>query len=266
MPHARAWECRIPSGSGHCPLISFLVALQFLTRLPSPIRREITLEQLGASVGWFPLVGAVVGLLLVTVDVLARPLLHAAVVDALLVATLVMVSGALHLDGLIDTVDGLSAGPDRATQLASMREAHASPVGAFAGCAALLATYAAIAGLPAGLRGVGLFLAPVAGRTAILLAYHSYPYARPDLGFSRALKDGATGMRTALGVASAAAVAGAVSSIGGLAILALALSWMHLAAFVSTRRLGGITGDVQGAICESSQLLVLLAAPALQRL
>lgn len=232
--------------------------------MPSPIRREITLEQLGASVGWFPLVGAGIGLVLVAFDALAGTLLQPAVVDALLVAGLVVISGALHLDGLIDTADGFAAGPDRETRLATMREAHAGPVGAVAGCAALLAAYAAISSIPAGARGADLFIAPVAGRTAILLAYHLYPYARPGQGFSRALKDGATSIRTGFGIAAAVALISTVGALGGLALLALALICTVLVGSISVRRLGGITGDVQGAICESAQLVVLLGAPVLQ--
>lgn len=243
---------------------SFLVALQFLTRLPSPIHREVTLDEMGASIGWFPAVGALLGLTLVVTDVATRLFLDPHVVDALLVALLVGLTGALHLDGVIDTLDGFAAGRDPQAQLDAMRQPRSGSVGAIGGILTLLATGAAIAALPSDLRLPTLFIAPLAGRCAILLGYYLYPYARPDPGLSQSLKRGATSRRTLMGVASAAALSGAVGGFGGLAVLLLVLGWVHFLASVTVRRIGGLTGDVLGAIGESSQLLVLLVAPVLR--
>ena len=242
---------------------SFFVALQFLTRLPSPIRREISLDELGASIGWFPLVGAALGSILLAVDLGAGQFLDAHVVDALLVATLVALTGALHLDGVIDTLDGFTAGPDRQVQLDAMRETRAGTAGAIAGILTLLATCAAITALPPFGRMPTLFIAPLAGRTAILLAYSLYPYTRPGPGLSHSLKRGATPRRMLGGIAAAAALAGAAGGIGGLAVLVLVLGWVHGVASISCRRIGGLTGDVIGAICEGSQLITLIALPFL---
>lgn len=243
---------------------AFFVALQFLTRLPSPIRREISLDEVGASIGWFPAVGAALGIILVTFDTFASRILAASVVDALLVLSLVALTGGLHLDGVIDTFDGFAAGPNPESQLAAMRQTHAGAYGALAGVLMLLATYAAISALSAPLRAATLFIAPIAGRTAILIAYYLYPYARPDPGVSQSLKRGATLPRALAGLTTAAALVGATGAFGGLAALILILGWTHVVARAAIRRLGGLTGDVLGMICESSQLLALLAVPTLR--
>lgn len=245
--------------------MAFQVALQFLTRIPTRIQRDVNLDELGASIAWFPAVGALIGLLLVAANSLLSPLLHRPAVDALLLTMLIALTGALHLDGVIDTADGLTRSLDRAGRLAVMREAHTGPVGAVAGIAMVLATYAALSGLSGPARASALFIAPVAGRTAILLGYYLYPYGRAEATASAALKRGATTAHALLGLASAAALAAAAGALGGLAVLAVSLLALPLLAMVAVRRIGGVTGDVVGAACESCQLLALVVAPFLLR-
>ena len=243
----------------------FLAALQILTRLPSPLRRAASLEDAAGSVGWFPAVGAALGLALAAFDALARLALDETVVNALLIAFLVIVTGAFHLDGLIDSVDGLTAGPDATGRLAAMRQAVAGTPGAVAACTILLADFAALGALPADVRPFALFLAPLCGRTAILVAYRLYPYGRAEPTLSSQLKESATTASTLAGCAFAGAVCAAAASPGGLALLALSLGLMHGIATIALRRLPGLTGDIYGAICEVSQLAVWLAAPFVLR-
>lgn len=219
---------------------------------------------MGASIGWFPIAGALVGALLVTLDACGRFILDLAVVNALLVAALVAITGALHLDGVIDTIGGVVAGPGRGPQLTAMHDAHASPAGAVAGCLLIYATYAAVTALPMSVRATALFIAPIAGRTAILLGYRLFPYARPEPGSSQALKAGATPFRTAVGVAAATGMAAGVATIGGVTVLLVALLPGLILARFASRHFRGLTGDILGAICETSQIAALLAAPLLQ--
>src|SRR5438094_335744 len=121
-------------------MYGFLVALQFLTRLPSPIRQSISLEDLGRSIGWFPLVGATIGAIVVALNIFFQLLFHPAVAVALTLASLVAISGALHLDGVVDTTDGLVAGGGP-NGLAIMRDPGASSSGVVAGLLVLFASY-----------------------------------------------------------------------------------------------------------------------------
>ncbi len=246
-------------------MYGFLAALQILTRLPSPLARYATVPDVASSIVWFPAVGAVLGLGLVAFDTLARMALERPVVDALLIALLVVVTGAFHLDGLIDSVDGLVAGPDGEGRLAAMRQAVAGTPGAIAACTILLADFAALAALPDEVRPFALFLAPLCGRTTILAAYRLYPYGRLEETLSFRLKVSATTGSTVIGLAFAAVACYVAAGPAGIALLGLSLALMHGIAAISLRRLPGLTGDVYGAICELSQLAVLLAAPLLLR-
>jgi len=110
------------------------------------------------SLLWFPLVGTVLGALLTVLDAMLRQSLADPVVNAALVAALVVMSGGLHLDGLIDAADGLTAPGGADERLRAMRQSTAGPAGAVAGVLALLGTFAAIAGLAPEARSVALFL------------------------------------------------------------------------------------------------------------
>ncbi len=88
--------------------MGFWIALRFLTILPSPFRGEPSPQKLGRSLGYFPVVGLVVGGILFGIDRGLSLLLPSVVVNALLIAALVILTGALHLDGFIDTCDGLA--------------------------------------------------------------------------------------------------------------------------------------------------------------
>jgi adenosylcobinamide-GDP ribazoletransferase len=242
-------------------MYGLLAALQILTRLPSPLRRTDHPDDAAAAVGWFPVVGAGLGLALVAIDTVARVAVDPLVANALLIAFLAIITGAFHLDGLVDSVDGLSAGPDRSARLAAMRLAVVGAPGAVAACLVLLADFTALGALEGYARAVALFLAPLCGRTAILVAYRLYPYGRGEATLSARLKTGATTMSALVGGAVAAAVCLAVAGPWGLGLLLLSLGIMHAVAAFSLSRLPGLTGDIYGAICEISQLAVLLAAP-----
>lgn len=241
-------------------MYGFLVALQFLTRLPSPIRDPISLDDLGRSIGWFPLVGATIGAIVVGLNFLFDAMFHPAVAAALTVAALVAISGALHLDGVIDTADGLAAGGGTAG-LATMREPGASASGVAAGCLVLFATYAALLSMPDGHRSATLLLAVMGGRATILLSYHLFPYARPGPGFSAVLKREATHTRVLVGLLAGSLVAGGVAGLAGLLLMAGAGAVALLIGFPIGRRLGGLTGDVHGALCEVAQLATLVIGP-----
>ncbi len=241
---------------------SLVLALQVLTRLPLPSRPATTMAELGRSVVWFPLAGALIGLMLAVVDQAAVRIFAPTVANAAVVFALVAITGAFHLDGLIDAVDGLTSGPDAATRLAAMRQRVAGVPGALAGCGMVFALFVALGNLPLEARFAGLVLAPMCGQSAILLGYALFPYGRSEPGLSLAMKEGATPLRSLLGLGVGIGVAAIAGQAAGLALIAGALVVSVSLGQLALRRLPGLTGDIHGAICEVTQLGVLLAAPA----
>ena len=258
------------------PLGSALDAVAFLTRVPVPARSDFDL----AAAAWaFPLVGALVGGIVGGVAVgtsLVLPLLAAAV---LAVVAEVLLTGALHLDGLADCADGCG-GRDRAARLAIMKDHAVGVYGVAAVVLALLLKVALLHGLlstwaageadPVGRWTMLGALAAVwaLSRAAMLPLARWLPYARAE-GTGRSLVDG-LGSR-------AVAIAAALGA--GVALLPLLAGWQVLlppalvagaaltavaVAVWARRMLGGVTGDVLGATAEVgvlAGLLVLLLVP-----
>ena len=249
IPH-RSWRevvCALPTG--------FLAALQFLTVVPPLVRRQLTAEELGRAVGWFGVVGILLGGALAGADHALGLLFPPGVAAALLLAAWVLATGALHLDGFLDACDGLFGGHTPEARLRIMRDERVGAFAVIGGILLLLVKYSCLAGLAR--RGNALLVAPTVARGAMAVAIVAFPYARPD-GLGRWMKDHACWWQVALAVSAALGIA--TLAAGGIGLVALALAAMATAAvavFV-LRRLPGFTGDVYGALCEIVEVLVLL--------
>jgi adenosylcobinamide-GDP ribazoletransferase len=254
LPPTRLFQ-RVVSG-GLAPLAA---AVQFLTVLPPLVRRPVTPEELGRSVGWFPLIGALLGGLLAGSDWLLQWAFPPLVTAALLLAVWVLVTGALHLDGFLDSCDGLFGGHTAEARLRIMRDERAGAFAVIGGILLLLLKYAALAGNPD--RLAALLVAPVVGRWGMAVAVVRFPYGRPE-GLGRVMKDHAHWPQAVLASLLTGAVVAGVVALGAgwrslLAIpLTLALTWT-LARF-ALRRLPGLTGDIYGALCELLEVATLL--------
>lgn len=250
-----------------------LDATAFLTRVPLPARREFDL----ARAAWaFPVVGAALGLVLGTVGVLAAGPLGALVAAVLVVLVEVLLTGALHLDGLADSADG-SGGRDRQARLRIMKDHAAGVYGVVAIVLDLLLKVALLSSLLDGAATpVVLALATIAwtlSRTAMLPLAVWLPYAREE-GTGRGLVQGLTTRWTWAAAAWALALV-AVATWAGIALagtgfwvvpLGLLLTMALTALLVGVwarRTLGGVTGDVLGATAEVTLLAALLVGSVL---
>ncbi|HKI34071.1 MAG TPA: adenosylcobinamide-GDP ribazoletransferase [Gemmataceae bacterium] len=239
--------------------LGLAAAVQFLTVLPL-VRRPFSPKELGRSVGWFPLVGALLGGLLAGLDWLLGLAFPPGVTAALVLAAWVLVTGALHLDGFLDSCDGLFGGHTPEARLRIMRDERAGAFAVIGGILLLLLKYAALAGNPE--RLAALVLAPVVGRWGMAVAVVGFPYGRPE-GLGRAMKDHARWPQALLASLFAGTVVAGIAVVvpGGwralLAIpLAAGMTWIG-GRFV-LRRLPGLTGDVYGALCELLEVATLL--------
>jgi adenosylcobinamide-GDP ribazoletransferase len=248
-PHAGSWR----------------VALSLFTVIPVSGGGELDEAAAARAVFWLPAVGLLAGAVAAGVMVLVeagggsapRRLLGAAVAVAILGG----LTGGLHLDGLADTADGLGSRRPAADALAIMRRSDVGPLGVATLVLVLLIQVTALAAAPRGLPGAAaLVLAAVTGRVAVVLATGA-PAARPG-GFG-ALVAGRTG---AAGRAATGALLVCAALLAGWGIGGWPAAWRGvlaalaggLLARTARRRLGGLTGDVFGAIIELSMAVVLL--------
>lgn len=235
------------------------LAASFLTRVPLP-PPEFAEGGLAPAMAAFPLVGAaiggVAGLVWLSADRLLPPLPAA----VLAVLAGVVLTGALHEDGLADFADGLGARGGRQRRLEVMRDSRTGAFGALALGFSVLLRAVCLAAAPSGLAGLGALVAAAAlARAAMPAAMQVMGPARPDgLGASAGVPDAS--------VAAAAAAVGLVAAIAGLGFagaLAAVVAGLAAAAVVvvlARRALGGFTGDVLGAVAQAVEMAVLLAA------
>lgn len=249
-------------------------AIAFLTILPVGPRNLA--EDLAAARTWFPLVGLLLGSLLAGADLLLQagfPLLWAdsnpldrqfppLLAGALLTVSLALLTRALHLDGFMDSCDALLGGFERRRRLEILRDPH---VGAFAvvGLACLLLLkLTALAALPQTNRHAVLLLFPCLSRWGMLLAMELFPYVRREgLGTAFFGNRGRWPLIGGLCLALSAAIGLAGTTGALLFALASAVSWA--VGTWAKRGLGGLTGDIYGAVNETAEASVLVVAAVL---
>lgn len=240
---------------------SLILALRFLTIAPVPGRESTGPSALARAAWWFPVVGLLLGGALAGVGLAADALFPPLVAAALLVTAWKVATGGIHLDGLADCLDGL-AGGDAARRLAIMRDGRIGVFGAAGLILLCLLAVTALAALATSLRLRVLLLAPVIGRVAPLLAGAWLAPATPGRGLGAAFAAGLSRWAGPAHVVAVGALAAWLLGIWGLAVAAAAWSLALLAAGFVARRLGGLTGDVLGAVVEVAELSTLLGAAA----
>jgi adenosylcobinamide-GDP ribazoletransferase len=239
----------------------FLIALQFLTILPLPSPKQFSDDDLGRSTVWFPLVGLAIGGLLLLADLGFAVLFPRHLTDALLVALLAVLTGALHLDGVGDVADGLGARGSRERFLAVMKDSHLGAAGAVAIVLVLLLKYAALLAVPIYLKRSALLLMPMLARLTQVLVMTNARAARTD-GLGVAFLAGVDAGRFSLAVAYCIPLSWLLGHAAGVAALVLSLLWGLTVKQYFTRRLGGISGDIIGFAGEGAEIVALLAIVA----
>lgn len=236
-------------------MVSIIAAFQFLTIFPTIIRRMFTSQEMGRAVAWFPLVGVVLGLLLYIVNDSARIIFPDSVSAALTLFAWVIFTRAFHLDGFMDTCDGLFGGftPERRMEI--MKDSRMGAFGVAGGILVLITQYSTI---ESSVNPFAAFvLAATLGRWASPLVIYTFPYARED-GLGSEMKRN-VGMKE---VVIATLITGIVSWfvygwLGFILMLGAAVI-AFLIAFYAMRLLPGLTGDIYGTVTTIVEMLVLL--------
>ncbi|MBP2645559.1 MAG: Cobalamin synthase [Firmicutes bacterium] len=235
----------------------FITALQFLTRIHILRQEEVTAAEFGRSVRYFPLVGAVIGAILASWAFLTLGYLPIHVLAASLIILELVLTGGLHGDGFMDTMDGVFSGRSRERMLEIMKDSRVGANGVMAFCALILLKWSLILDLLlTGTGTVAFFVMPLLGRLAIVIAVTAFPYARPEgIGKAFAQFAGRPSLYFAV-VLSIVLVLPFGKTAGTIMVLAVVVTLVLCRYFV--KRLGGLTGDVYGAVNELVEIAVLI--------
>lgn len=238
---------------------SLLASIAFCTRIP--IRVEFSAVDIGRAASWFPVVGALLGLVSLAVARGLTPFLPPMVVAILILAVEALITGALHYDGFADAADGLGGGKSREDCLRIMRDHAIGSYGATA-LILLLALKAAAIGALIAVNHVSVYLvlAPVLGRWNIVPLSRWLPYARPSEAVSRHIGTAEVVWATVFCAAIVLPLGRWHGAIcwGAAALLAAAFGWFCV------RKIGGVTGDTLGASEQIGEAIVLLLGTALR--
>jgi len=221
------------------------------------------IRSVGRSTIYFPLVGLIIGLVLVLLYIVFRAALPTPVSCILLIGALAVITGAHHIDGLMDTCDAFAVSKTRTQRLEIMKDTR---VGAFGITGAILLLLSKYICLSAAISVYALLTFPLLSRWAITGLVLIFPSAR-DSGSFYALKSSAgwDGFIGATVITMAAAIALNGLLIGPLIMLGL-FGLLYCLGVLFSRFFGGLTGDCCGALIESGEVITLILSIASLRL
>jgi adenosylcobinamide-GDP ribazoletransferase len=255
-------------------IVLFLVATQFLTRLPTPVWENFQPSWLSQSARYFPLVGVLVGGVNVGIWWLLGHWLPPAVTVGLMLAVSLLVTGAFHEDGLADTCDGFGGGTSRDRILAIMKDSRIGAYGAIAICVMLGLKWATLVAIPAAAFPLMVIGAHMFSRWCACGLIWRLRYVRGDEDAkARPLADSIHGRDWAVSGALGALAVAPFAFAGNLMPNALVFRALATAAGASVitavalalyfrKRIGGYTGDCLGAVQQLTELVFLVAALA----
>jgi len=241
-------------------VIGLLGALQFLTRVPIRTEEEIPHHRV---VPWFPIAGLVIGSTVGAVAATGSELLPPLVTAAVAVTVGLLVTGAFHEDGLADIADAFGGGWTVERRLEILKDSRHGTYGVAALTASVALRIAAGASIPTATALFASFVAAhVLGRSAAVIAMRSAPPAT-DSGLGVSAAAALKPVPTAAGLASGLAIVSGLVGWWVLPFLAATMVGTAGTVVLARRKIGGLAGDVLGAVEQVVECLVLVTASGL---
>ena len=233
----------------------FIIALNFLTCIPLKPKNKIDKEETKHTLAYFPLIGLIIGILLVVIYQLFSPLSRE-IASLMVVISLIIITGVLHLDGFADALEGFYAGTTKEEILRIMRDTNRGTVAIVGLIVIILSKFLFLSKLPNNIILPAIISMPILSRCMLVLSIFTSDYARDDGKVSIFYQE-----RHRVDFFFAAAVC--------LFFLILFLQFKGIIVFIIvvaltlllnkfiTKKIGGLTGDTLGAINEISEALIL---------
>jgi len=236
---------------------AFRLALSFMTVLPVGIKGSVDEDMLGKAVKYFPLAGLIIGIILAGIDTLILPKVDKLGSSAVVVVALIVMTRALHIDGLADTFDGLLGGRDKEHSLAIMKDSRVGSFGVVAIVAVVLLKVLMLLSIAQDTRLGAIIIFPVLGRWAAAYMMTTQVYARAGGGLGASFVKGSSTSGLIVSTVLTFMVAVLVLGTAGLAAIAAVALFTLLYIRIVKGKIGGITGDIGGAAIELNELVAL---------
>jgi len=237
---------------------TFLLAIQFLTIIPIRINK-VSHKNIVNSVILFPVIGLLIGLLLAIIAEALSSLGFAGLyVNTIIIVILAALTGGIHLDGLADTADAFLSGKTREEKLKIMRDPHIGTMGALSIVCIILLKIALLSSIAANIKTPALILSCVISRWVMVMLMFRFPYARKD-GKAAVFMSNINFRMFLITTLIALSIASSVWQFKAILVFAISGLVAYIFGRFANRKLGGITGDLIGAINEISEVIILLA-------
>jgi adenosylcobinamide-GDP ribazoletransferase len=234
---------------------NLIAALQFLTTLPLGKPADFPGHRM---VPCFPLAGLILGLLLALTDVVLQHVFPLNIVSLIDVIFLAVVTGALHLDGLADTADGLFSHRSSRDVLKIMKDSHVGTMGLLALIFVLGTKWAGISSIHE-YRALYLIIIPAYTRGSFTIAIYFLDYIRPEGGTAKEFFADNSSIAN-LGWLLAPVALSLLAGFRGLLLNGIFVGIVSLVTLYYKKRLEGITGDMLGALGEVTEAGLFLFA------
>jgi len=237
-----------------------IILIQFMTRIPVFVNVEYDEEKLGKSIKYFPLVGAIIGIFLYGINILAGKItVNRQIAAIIIIIAEIFITGLIHIDGLADTADGLFSYAEKEKILEIMRDSRVGTNGAVA----LILYFMTKVILLSEIRPEYIILYPVISRLSTSINAGLGEYARKN-GMSNEIIAKNGKKEAGISIIITMILSFIILKVKGLIILIFAILFILLLMKGVKRKIGGITGDTMGASLELTSILVLLAGVVLK--
>lgn len=242
---------------------NFFIGLQFLTRIRLVTQNEWSLESFGKSVKYFPLIGLVIGSILSMFSyffILYLPthniLVPKHIISTVLLILSILITGGLHCDGFMDTMDGVFSGRSRDRMLEIMKDSRVGSNGVTTFTMLFLCKWSLLLDILPENLVIALFVMPIISRLGMVMGITLFPYARPD-GMGKAFAQYADKKSLIFATLSTFIFIIPLGSIAIISMVSVVIFAILFCKYI-TNVLGGLTGDVYGALTELSEVIVLV--------
>ncbi|MDQ2085512.1 adenosylcobinamide-GDP ribazoletransferase [Herbivorax sp. ANBcel31] len=236
----------------------FIMMVQFLTTIPIRVNIDCNKEDYGKGLVFAPLVGLIIGAVLLAIYCGLEPFFSLEVISVLIIIAYVFLTGGIHIDGLADTFDGLFSNRPKERMLEIMRDSRIGSNGVLAVVCLLLLNYTLIISLDLQSTKIVLLLFPVAGRIASLVGAGASKYARKTQGLGKSFIDFCGLKEIIIGSIIYMLIFYIAIGLKGLILAAMTIISSYIFLKLMTRKIQGATGDVLGALCEINQTCFLI--------
>ncbi|MFA5008511.1 MAG: adenosylcobinamide-GDP ribazoletransferase [Candidatus Omnitrophota bacterium] len=239
-------------------MISFLLALQFLTAIPVKVKK-FSESKLAASMMFFPVIGFFIAILLIAINIFFLCFgFYNFIINIILVVALIAITAGMHLDGLSDTFDAICSAKSKERMLEIMRDSRCGVMGVLSIISVVLLKIAFLSSIKPMHKISALVLMCVFGRWVLVFMLYMFPYVREE-GKGKIFSERINSKIFIMATIFSLSCALIFLATDGLAIMALAMLVAFLFGKFMLRKIGGITGDNLGAVCELVETAVLFA-------